>query len=533
MKVFILFALSFIVCQHKLFAQSCKTCNRQITVCHYDFFVVEKQPEKPEDVLAWQQLFWLAKFSQSYIFDNNKNCVRFIDPVASSAYGNRTLVVGITAPALPSSKVSRNIDYIIVGGVVAMGNEYLLSIQLQTSCTQKTIAKSEVRFHSSSDPEYTKAIAEQAAAGISPLAEKINAYAEQKRKEDRNTAFGGWGSESISVVPKTTKLASGQETEVEITLKDCDGMPLANREVDFGKGAVEGFDIKGTSGGTLTPMKVTTDGNGKAKAKFKMGAVKTAFIRAHYIFNRPSGCQDAMIGSCPIGGIPVRVTVFYETSQQQSFDPGMWTPLIKGDRTRETFTRSHVTDMYFFPKDPKSPYLVLTVPEAKAGESIYEMDLGDFSYKGTFPSVSMSIDNGPISVHQQLSRDSVVTNSGSSKNGRRSDITFFLGSEIDPMYFSIDFHCANEDDENEVGTGPFPSDITVSKIDYNTKFTIRKITDPKSPYKTEYRIEMLRDPGSLKEVSKEIGKDLNGIQEITGFRGQEVIAVFILSPYSN
>jgi len=511
--------------------QSCSMCKRTPKICHYDFFVLENKPEDPAKIAEWRQLFWLASFSQDYIFNHNKNCVRFIDPVVTRATGYQTLVVGLTEPVLPPSKVPSSVDYIIMGGVIRRGDSYLLQIQLQTACTQQTVAKSEVTFHASADPEYIKSIAEEAAAKISPLEEKINTYANKKREEDKNTAFGSWGSQSIEVVPKKSKLASGQETDVEITLKDCDGTPLANREIRFDKSAIEGFEIKGTTGGTISPSSVKTDGNGKAKAKFKMGATKNAFIRAHYLFNRPSGCPDAMIGSCPIGGIPVEVTVFYETDQVQSFDQSMLTPIIQGGKTKQSFTRSHVTKMYFFPKDPKSPYLVLTVPEAKAGESIFEMDLGDFTYSGKFPAVNMVIESGPINLQQKLSRDSVVTNSGHTQKKRPSDITFFLVTEFEPMYFGIEFHCENEDDDNEIRTGPFPGGVTLTKNDYNTKFTIKKITDPQSPYKTDYMIEMLRDPGSLKEVSKDIGKDITGLQKLSGYTGTEVIAVFIRSPY--
>jgi hypothetical protein len=542
MNKLIAFLLLSFAFQNASLAQNCGSCKTVPKVAHYDYDVQVPQPRDPKEAEAWQQLFWLAKFSQSYLWEQNKSCVHFIDPIAINVKGNQMVKVGNTNPILPLSEPSNRLDYIITGLVRQIGQDYQLHIELQTSCGRKTVVGSDVSFHSSTDPDYIKQIAEQGAARFSSLGEVINDYAQKQRSNDNHTAFSGWGSKAITITPKKYKLGAGEETEIEITLKDCDGTPLANREVRFTEGFVQGFPIKGTTGGTVSPSSVTTDGGGKGKAKFKMGNGKTAFINAHYLFNRPSGCEDAMLGSFPMGAVPVEVEILYDKSEQTITNiDGMLGGLIKSGIDRTLANQRYHAVFYHYSYDPKSGYLVALAPDEELNEedkkkvgsarSNFEFENGFFSYCHVIPQVMVQNDGQGLKVKEELQHDSVENISANTKSSPHPSISFYLGDPNEPMYFglSMNFRKAGQAADESL---PALGSLSVNKNSIGGTITTTKITDPKSPYKTEYFIEYRNnDLGSLDEVNKLLGKDYKRLEGAINYTGHELLLVRILSPY--
>lgn len=559
MKQLILTVCIAFVC-FDLGAQQCAECKKTPKVASYELNVqVSKPSDKGEALLQWQQLFWLSRFANNKLFELNKNCVRFIQPLVKNKEGQDVLLAGGTTPMLPdNSEPSKYGNFLITGTVTQSSNGCLMHLELQTTCSRKKVAAVDILFQPSSDPDYIKGIGERAASQLSPLIDKINEFSRKERESDHQVAYSNWGTESITIKPKKRNLAAGEETEIEIAMKDCDGYVLANRQIDFSKGSINGMPINGTSGGTVTPSIVTTDANGKAKAKFKMGGSKTAIIAAHYLFNKPSGCLDAMIGSCPINAIPFKVSIEYELEQQtkvetkiEASSPMGSIKLAPGPENT-WFNRYYNTTFYHYPAathpaDMPAEMLLFIDPNLKDGSTtIYEKEFGWFYYLHEKK-------QGEIHVKGNLGGDFREADSAfTEKNGgfvrpeHTTQFALFKGNELDPMYFAIGFNFTNEGEEEEIGTGPFPGSVNISKIDMDARVTVRKINDPDSPYKTEYIFEMDRDPTSTENLQKldsnqflgngmgtKLKNMADGMKNAMGMKdsGREYITVRVLSPY--
>jgi hypothetical protein len=537
----LLFIILICLARHIACTQECGNCKKTPKVNNYDLEVQVPKPDDTSKLLQWRQLFWLSEFAKSYLFERNKNCVRFVQPLSTNANGNEVLVVSQTDPQLPASgNVSKYGDYLVTGFVRQSGEGYIMHMELQTSCSRKKVAASDVPFQLSSDPDYISGIGQQAAASLTPLIDKINEFAKKQRETDKGIAFSNWGKEAITIVPKKQKLAAGEETEIEIIMKDCDGYALGNREIDLSKGSINGMPINGTTGGTVTPSKVITDAGGKAKAKFKMGNEKTAFIRAHYLFNRPTGCADAMIGSCALGAVPVKLSIEYAVREESTFTPSDVLPgaMFEGGKDHSRFWRIHWTDLYYFPEGPKDKHLVQVGNPELRSRTIYEDEIGEFNYSKHVGASATVIDvPGIVHVRDNEQKEESESNSGFASPGQGVQIDFFLGDEIEAMYFSLAFIYKNELDENRAGIGGFTSGVTLRKGDKGVSFSTNKITDPQSPYKTEYIITCDRNPRDISGL-KDLGVDADKVDALAGgiaqfykYEGREQISVRILSPY--
>ena len=525
MKKIIFFHVAFICLYAN--AQPCDNCKKKPLVANYELDVQVAKPEgNVEALLQWRQLFWLTKFANAKIFALNKNCVRFLQPLSTSADGNAVLVVDQMKPTLPAGgNVSKYGDYLITGSVTQSGNGYNMHIELQTSCSRRRVAFADIPFQASSDPAYIQNIAEQGAAQLAPLIDKINEFANKEREGNKKTAFSNWGTESITITPKKRKLPAGEETEIEISMKDCDGFALGNRQIVFTKGSVEGFPINGTIGGTVTPATVTTDASGKAKAKFKMGDGKTAMIAAHYLFDKPTGCKDAMTGSCPINGVPVKVVIEYETDQIID----AVTPSINGKADLKSwgtfFSRTLRTVFHYYPSKKLLAERVLVRTGAfslieDGTSTFYESEDGFFAY-AKFVSYSEQHRKDLLDGGLQLELPSRYFGRPNFKN-LPTEITFTLETASSPMNLFMKFLYENEEID-VAAEDSWPNTASVSKGENGVIMKVVKITDPASVYKTEYIIQGSRDLSMPAELQKKLYK--------TEVINDEKWYVRILSPY--
>lgn len=305
-------------------AQQCGNCKLTPSVAGFDLDVqVDQLADTGELMFQWKQLFWLGKHANNYLFQNNKNCVRFTQP--PSATGNKDitiegveleplkeedeiLILGETYTNLaPAGSLSRFGNYIITGYVKQQGNDYVMHMEVQSACGRKTVVAADIPFQISSLPGQTIAIAQQAASMLSPLIDKIKTFEQEERKNDKALSLyqSSWG-EPIKITPQKTTLKAGESTEITIELKDCDGIPLEGREILFTQTSFEGLDIQGTTGGSVTPAKVITGAGGKAIARFTLASgAKEAVINAHSPGNEVKGCGSMFIGNA---GINIRRT---------------------------------------------------------------------------------------------------------------------------------------------------------------------------------------------------------------------------------
>ena len=370
-KIFIVSGVSLITVFAN--AQQCGSCKLTPTVAQFDLDVRVPQPElkgeKTEGWLEWSQLFWLAGHATGYLSANNKNCIQFTYPVpsevnnisfASKDGGEQSsqveesaiAKVGLTYTNLPPpGDVSRFGNYLITGSVTQQGSGFIMHLELQAACSRKVVASASVPFQASTSSEYISNIAHQAASQLSPLIEKIKQFELKERNESDIISLDDNFAESIIIKPKKRNLAAGEQTELEISLKDCDGAPLPNRKIVFTKGSLNGIPISsGTTGGTVLPESVITGASGKAKATFKMGNQKTAMIEAYHIYQKPYGCESVKLGSTPIGGAPVKVEISYMQNETKTIQRATLPSIkISGGEESEQFIMFHTTVLYHYP----------------------------------------------------------------------------------------------------------------------------------------------------------------------------------------
>ena len=280
-------AAAFLIYSGVCFAQQCGSCKQTPSLANYDLDVQVPQPqlkgEKTQGWNEWLQLFWLNKHAQAALFQNNKDCIRFTQPsdsrISSESFETKEGVevtplveesqqisVGETYTNLaPSGDVSRFGNYITTGYVKKSSDGYVMHMEIQTACSRKTVAAADVPFQLSASGENSINIGQHAAAQLSPLADKIKQFELKERQENKKAALDGGLEDAITIKPKKRNLVAAEQTEIEITMKDCDGEPLAKREIVFTKATLNGMPISaGTTGGTVTPSTVTTDASRKS-----------------------------------------------------------------------------------------------------------------------------------------------------------------------------------------------------------------------------------------------------------------------------
>lgn len=565
-KIFL--AAAFLICNAVCLAQSCGNCKQTPSLANYDLDVQVPQPElkgeKTKGWHEWLQLFWVGKHANSALFQNNKNCIRFTQPldarISDESFETKDgievpplneeseiLKVGETYTNLPpSGDVSRFGNYITTGYVEKSGDGYVMHMEIQTACSRKTVVSADVSFQPSASSQNSINIGQQAAAQLSPLIEKIKQFELKERQENVKVALDGGLEDAIIIKPKKRNLASGEQTELEISFKDCDGQPLANREIVFTRASLNGMPISaGTTGGAVTPSTVITDGNGKAKASFKMGSAKTAIINAHHIFSNPNGCENVKLGSTPIGGVPIKVEVNYIQNEIHTLNratlPGV---KIKGGAEMEQYIIFHNSVLYHYPSASslKNGYLVGAVNENSepGSKTEYVLESGYYDYTKKVEDAQIMGMAGNIEMVQAVEKGSQKKIEGNASLKHNSEIMFTTGNAYEPAAFmwNVQYPATGED---IAGGG-----ATIIKGEEGVVWVENKITDPNSPYKTEYLLSLTLNAAEELKKANKAGKELFGfdVDDLTkiidptnpqsnmaGASGSQTITVRILSPY--
>jgi hypothetical protein len=568
-KIFIVSVVSLIT----VFAnsQQCGSCKLTPTIAQYDLDVQVVQPElkgeKTEGWVEWSQLFWLAAHANGYLFTNNKNCIRFTYPV-STEVNNISFVSkdGVEVPSLveekeiakvgltytnlpPAGDVSRFGNYLITGSVRQQDSGYIMNIELQAACSRKVVASASVPFQASTSSEYMTSIAYQAASQLSPLIEKIKQFELKERNESDIISLDDNFAESIIIKPKKRNLAAGEQTGLEISLKDCDGTPLPNRKIVFTNGSLNGIQISaGTTGGTVLPESVITDANGKAKATFKMGNQKTAMIEAYHIYEKPYGCESVKLGSTPIGGAPVKVEISYLQNEtrtvQRATLPGI---KISGGEEAEQFIMFHTTVLYHYPAIAalKEGFLVEEEKDNRepGSRSEFIVENGYFDYKKLVQTAVIKAMMGNKEIVQAVEKGSQSNIQGQASLKHTSELSFFKGNANEPASFSWSIeYPASPDGEIAYGS------MSIVKGEENVQWIVKPINDVNSPYKTEYNLSLKLDVAEELKKGNKAMKDLFGVNldemvnrmdptdpksNMAGARGTQMITVRILSPYAD
>ncbi len=523
MKLFVLLGTILFLTGLPSFSQNCGTCMIPPRVVFYDLEIQTAKPASENETAAWQLLNSIGKITREQLSATTADCIRFIHPLSiSTSQGSASV---------PATEVCDKADYLIVGHIRSSGDGYMLHLELQASCSRTVLTSSDLPFRSSLDSIYVMDISKQPAARFGSLRETINKYAISRRNEDKNTALGSAGRNSIIIEPKKYDLSEGEETEVTITVKDCDGTPLAGRTIDFSGGTIDGIPIEGTTGGTVSPAQVVTDGSGKAKVKFKMGKDKSAVLRPHTVYKKPSGGKGVLRTAhrIPKQLQVVEVTIFYFKSEITTLDPSSFmASLLKGKEQRTVVNQDYFVELDHVPADPASGFLILSAPEEGQERTLHIDESGDYSYVEENPEVLLDTRGGAIEIEKQLNKSAVIKEERKISPSRHASIVFFTGNENEPMRFQMALNFENETDLAEGNTVRSAASLTINENTPGAKFSMIKNKDPKSIYKEEYRIMYLnKDLGSMDEANKYLNNPIKRLDGGMHYTGTEALAVFI------
>ncbi|MGI8601112.1 MAG: hypothetical protein ACR2KB_17800 [Chitinophagaceae bacterium] len=547
----------------KLQAQKCTNCGLNPNVSTYELNVQVPKPETgsmSDENYIWQQLHRIAAHANVRLFEINKNCIYFVQALSKlSGYepGTVGLQVGtFEDPRLPPdgdiSKLGNyRYDYITTGAVQKQGIGYVVILQLQTACSRKPVASVSIPFEANAATDFGN-IGQQAANRLSPLIDKIKEFELKEREENSTVALGNDGlNKRITITPKKKKLAIGEETEIELTMVDCDGQPLKDRDISFAATTLKGFAIKSTTGGKVTPSVVKTDINGKAKAVFKMGSGSSAIINAHYLFTKPNCSEHAKIGSYPIGGTPVMVELYYNQDETKTLKAPSLTGIKNLTEVMEVeqTVMNHRSVFYQYPtaSSLKAGFLVST-ERSESGTKLkteFVSESGSYFFKRTANEVLVKPDANWIDGKQVLQEKNEAELRGVASIKYPSDVFFFKGNQYEPAYFSWtvsypdDLSTPGSDLEDMVG-----ADFKIEKGEKGAVWSVNKITDPESPYKTEYIISMKLDAATENKKAREAMKGLFGVDfenllsapgqdGLVEAAGERTFIVKILSPYAD
>jgi hypothetical protein len=232
------------------------------------------------------------------------DCITHLDGALMNAPAqNGALRFGQMYANLPPAGPIPALDYLITGSVADLGSGWQATIEIQTAVSRETVASTSFTFPYTFTLDDLSAQWNAAAAALGPLEQTLANYESTKRDRDTTVAIGEKGTpgapHGLTVSLGASDLKRGDSTDVYLQLTDCDGQPLASRELileAFTDPDLGPFD--GPTGGTVSPTRVTTDANGQATVKFTAGdSSGVATIPAYSIYFRPTGNKLAFLAN--------------------------------------------------------------------------------------------------------------------------------------------------------------------------------------------------------------------------------------------
>jgi hypothetical protein len=283
----------------------CNDCSHP-RLALYDAQMLVPSPPTADSVVAWWTLQWPMAVVRSTLHntDPTKDCVTWYDGALVNArdlYGD-TLHIGIGYYNLPPAEEVVSADYLLTGSVSGSNGTFTLTVNLETAVSREVVLSQSAGY--GYDVTSQQTAGQTIAAAFMPLFQIIHNFEVNKRNTDVTVAIRDifTTSQEIIVTPKKTKINVGESVDVDIEMTDCDGVPLSNREITFEALPDDTIlMIPGSTGGTVEPSTVTTDGSGKAAVKFTAGSTTSVGqIVAAYRHKKPCGRLSAFLGTAAI-----------------------------------------------------------------------------------------------------------------------------------------------------------------------------------------------------------------------------------------
>ncbi len=308
------------------FAQ-CDNCSRP-RIALYDFDMQVPRPQADTSIVKWMNLFWTGIQARSLVRQNEPNagCLSWYDGalINAATLQGGTLKFGSTYANLPPPGPMSAADYILSGSTTGAPGAYTSVLTLETAESREMVKSVSVNYDNVTvDPSTAGS---QLAAQFGSIFTVIKDFERYKRDTDthvaiRDLSYKGMPDE-VEVKPARTTASAGDTVDVEITLMDCDDVPLKGRILYLDAVTVDGNEFPGSENGNFTEAQVTTDDQGKAKAKFVPAAPGLAVCHVNFPHVKPTGRKDGFIGTAYIN-------VPKETQQFDLIYSRSWT--CKGD----------------------------------------------------------------------------------------------------------------------------------------------------------------------------------------------------------
>jgi len=283
----LLCALLLVAAPFDTFAD-CDQCPKPKVIL-YDFAVEIPQPEERAGRGEWFALFFAGSRAGSELY-NDKQCVRFLDGAAlkdDSGEVGGSLIVAVDHPHLPPAGDIKGREYLFTGTVSGGPGNYHVNLSLQTACKRR-IAHSASGSAATVDEanELAQTLARQE---LRPLLQTIRRFERDQRATNPKVALASNLGDILNMEPAKRDAKPFETVPIQFTLVDCDGEPLPGREISL---TVQDERALKSYNGHFDVPKVTTGGNGKAKANFIVGGKKgVAIPRASFQFLHPTGCE--------------------------------------------------------------------------------------------------------------------------------------------------------------------------------------------------------------------------------------------------
>jgi hypothetical protein len=225
---------------------------------------------------------------------------------------------GLSQNVAPAGRVT-SLDYLFAGEMTIQGSAYVVNVRLEAAYSREVVRTATASIPivdpdpAQSGPpmsvlaatvQLVEAAAESLAAEFRPLSALITEWERQKRSDDTGIARSNPDGKLV-VKPQRLRMKKGETVRVDLIMTDCDDKPLGNRPIRFSRGEWNEMAIPGTTGGSIKPGPVETDGAGRATVEFTATASKgTGNIRGWYGHHRPSGVPNVVFGEVQVVIMP-------------------------------------------------------------------------------------------------------------------------------------------------------------------------------------------------------------------------------------
>ncbi len=169
-------------------------------------------------------------------------------------------------------------DYVIAGAIVGKAGAYTLTVSILDGHTYARVADGTAVFTAATEAAVAAAC-KTAMQQILPLAAKIRAYLTSLKTANPLLTI----NPVIDILPAAVNPPLNGKTDVAITATDCDGLPIANRQL-----------LLEATRGSFAASTIQTDKNGKAAVVFNAGKVPGISALTATLLNAMSAVHDTM-----------------------------------------------------------------------------------------------------------------------------------------------------------------------------------------------------------------------------------------------